>query len=511
MRSYYAKGLSRRVVMEVLEKLFREKAREIKLFYILSGRETQADLQEFHLFCKDLKELRRDRGPSVRVVFSFGYLVRMPFTPLRYEALTLDRDLFRGIEGETKKSVETHGFEFRLAADWEEYLADQLLVSGSYALAEGLERACKRGAAFDLRLEGPLLEELMAALERAGELKSDETGRLSGPLVDEKDQGYPFALSFVDTPVSSEVLYRRITVAREGKEEDPCFSPFTKAPSQARCSTCGACRSAEERRVLLEQGIVDDRRGEVAEAVQALIRGKRRARPRWALIRLPEHWDGAVEELRNALLLRGALGERSGQEQGIVDRLMRVQEALFSEKTEGPTLPAGWTGMALIALYGLGGEDETGIPRLSDADYGLALTSLKMATGGPVWALDHYDPKEGADAVLDLELRMEGYAEKEALEKTRAWLGAQKLPYTEQKSGERRNFIISPKHAKKRAVMAATLHHDDLSNLWMLVVRGGRRMDLALLKSARSGSSPRIRVHSIQAPFVKRAKEWINP
>jgi len=60
-------------------------------------------------------------------------------------------------------------------------------------------------------------------------------------------------------------------------------------------------------------------------------------------------------------------------------------------------------------------------------------------------------------------------------------------------------------------VMDATLRLDDLSNTWILEVRCGRRVDLTLFESAKSGASPRIRVHSIQAPFVNRAKEWINP
>ncbi len=62
--------------------------REIKLFYMLTGREQDADLEEFAAFVKWAEASPPEISfARPRIVFSFGYLVRMPFTPLRYDPL----------------------------------------------------------------------------------------------------------------------------------------------------------------------------------------------------------------------------------------------------------------------------------------------------------------------------------------------------------------------------------------------------------------------------------------
>jgi radical SAM superfamily enzyme YgiQ (UPF0313 family) len=90
MRAFLHKSLSDAEIEAVLVRLMQQKIREIKLFYILTGHETQADLDEFHRFVLQLKAWRRQHRRGLRVVFSFGLLIRMPFTPLRYDRLFLD-------------------------------------------------------------------------------------------------------------------------------------------------------------------------------------------------------------------------------------------------------------------------------------------------------------------------------------------------------------------------------------------------------------------------------------
>ena len=41
-------------------------------------------------FCRELRALCRVGQGGVRVMFSFGLLIRMPFTPLRHDRLRLD-------------------------------------------------------------------------------------------------------------------------------------------------------------------------------------------------------------------------------------------------------------------------------------------------------------------------------------------------------------------------------------------------------------------------------------
>lgn len=549
MRAYYGKGLPDATLIAVLERLARERIREIKLFYILSGRETPGDLQEFHRFCKELKELRAQRNPSLRIIFSFGYLVRMPFTPLRYEALVLDRNEFSAREAEIKKSVETHGFEFRLAATWDQYLADQLLVAGSHALAEGLRRAAEGGAAFDLGIEGPLVEELLRALRESGELVPGAQGRLEGPLADEKTPDYPFALAFLKSAVGGAVLYRRFLAAREGRQEEPCFADFAAAEAGGSCSACGACADEKQRTFLTGHRIDDDGRGAASERLGALISLKRRSKPRWALVHLAGSWSGAVPELQRAALLRTALaagwrdetlphgvsGGRagSGYRAGaggipadgsaaawtrgdyadLSGRLFRIEEAGRADPALRLPLPPGATGAMVVALYGIGGEDPAGDPQLDDEAYAAALAALAAGSGQPSEALDTFSPEDAAGVELELTVRMTSRDERDAVGAVRTWLGDLKLAYTERKAAGGRDFDMAPKDRKKRSVLAATLRREDESKRlsWVLRIRGGRRLDLSGLYRAAGRDTIGVEIDRLGGPFEQRIKERFHP
>ncbi len=89
LRAWLHKSLATEEIVGLLDRLLREKIRSIKLFYILTGHEDEADLAEFHAFVKHLRALRRRHNPGIRITFSCGLLVRMPFTPLRYDRLFL--------------------------------------------------------------------------------------------------------------------------------------------------------------------------------------------------------------------------------------------------------------------------------------------------------------------------------------------------------------------------------------------------------------------------------------
>lgn len=136
LRTFLNKSLATADIRTVLTALLRERIREIKLFYILTGHETDADLAEFREFVRWLKEKRRDANPSLRVLFSAGLLVRMPGTPLEHDRLFLDEADFKPIIGPVKSACETNNFEFRLATGWADYAATQVLALGGKLNAE---------------------------------------------------------------------------------------------------------------------------------------------------------------------------------------------------------------------------------------------------------------------------------------------------------------------------------------------------------------------------------------
>ena len=152
MRRYYRKGIDASQIDAALDRLALPAARELKLFYIVAGIEDDRDLAEFAEFAARAARRRLRDAPGQRIIVSAGYLARLPFTPLQYAALCLDRDRLESIARRMEGACSASGIEFRLASDFEEYYADQLISLGGSALAPWLERTPEAGFLYDGRL-----------------------------------------------------------------------------------------------------------------------------------------------------------------------------------------------------------------------------------------------------------------------------------------------------------------------------------------------------------------------
>ncbi|MFN3761708.1 MAG: B12-binding domain-containing radical SAM protein, partial [Anaerolineae bacterium] len=236
-RAFLQKSLPTDEMTALLERLVREPIRRIKLFYILTGYETEDDLGEFRAFVRWLRDVRAASPSRPRVIFSVGPLVRMPFTPLRYDRLFLEEKPWRPLVGAVRSACETNGFEFRLAFDWAEYATTQVLALGGYWLVEPLVARAQEGAFYDRRLPRGYWEALRAWMERAG-LWNDA-------FLGEKGPDYPFPLEFVQTDIPADFLYRQYQAARAGLDPGYCLGD---AAGPGRCRGCGACPDEEHRR-----------------------------------------------------------------------------------------------------------------------------------------------------------------------------------------------------------------------------------------------------------------------
>jgi len=143
-RAFLHKSLPTEDIVSLLERLLGKRIREIKLFFILTGHESDKDIIEFRAFVRQLKAVRRAGNRGIRVIFSFGLLIRMPFTPLRYDRLYLDEAHWRPLIGQAKSACETNGFEFRLAFDWPTYCVTQVLALGGHWLTETVVALARR-------------------------------------------------------------------------------------------------------------------------------------------------------------------------------------------------------------------------------------------------------------------------------------------------------------------------------------------------------------------------------
>jgi len=317
-RAWLHKSLSMEEIATLLDRLLGLKIRRIKLFYILTGHETDEDIQEFRRFLKWLKKARRSKKRRVRVIFSFGLLIRMPFTPLRYDRLPLDEQVWRLLIGQAKSACETNGFEFRLAFDWPTYCVTQVLALGGYWLVEPVIALAQKGYYFDTTLSPTYWEELEKWLR--------QSGHWNDAFLDEKGPDYAFALEFVESDVSSDFLYRQYQESQAGRDSGYCLGNRERP---GRCLGCGACLGEEQRRAITHHQIRQPDARRYLKQLRKVVARKRRLRPAYFLLRLAPSLAGTLPEFLNAFVFRELLSRYPE----LTDNLLSVRESLF---TVGP-------------------------------------------------------------------------------------------------------------------------------------------------------------------------------
>lgn len=477
MRALYAKGLTSKILWKVVERLCRAKVREIKFFYIISGFETESDVQEFTQFCRSLKDLAEQQRPSPRLLFSAGFLVRMPFTPMRYAPIEFDQKKLEGISNQIKRAVEASGFEYRLAMEWDEYVADQLLVLGDYRLADALEMAASRGILYDNGIRGNLTDMLRYSLNNDSEPNSSFTA--------EKYVDYSFPLTFVQPAIPVSFLYKAY---KEGMERREAASCFGSTGTDGRCMACGACKDNAERSFLTGHKIGGDPAQTKTKQLAELIRAKRRIRPRYIKVHLGPMYGGAYPEYLGAILLKKVLTKHAD----LTGRLFRITEALWTSAAWKDRIGWGFTGETLLALYGINNlEQVDDVPILDAAAYDQIIKALSDAGATAFFS----DPERIYPQ--EVEITFPTMDQNQALSLCRKWLAALKVAYTERKGSiaSHRIFEIAPKDKKKRILSEVQVwYQQDLQNA-MFSITGGPKLDISYLiptESDRFSTSVRI-------------------
>ncbi len=294
-RRFLRKNLADADIHRVLESLHARRVREIKLFFVLTGRETGEDFEELAVFAKWLKGIRQAAESPPRIVFSFGMLVRMPFTPLRHDGAILEESVWRPLAGRAKSACETSGFEFRLASEWSEYAATQSLALGGYD-AHAL-------------LEWQPLDNWIAAHRAA--------------LEAEKPAGHPFAFGFLEDEKSRAALYRRFQRAAEGL-----------ATGHAREEPAGQRQAGQRPPVP----------GSAISGLTTLMHAKRRLKPVFLRTTLPREAAGLGPEWRDAWLMRALFAARPDQ----LENVLSMRESLIGPWASDLDTP--WFGQTVVGV-----------------------------------------------------------------------------------------------------------------------------------------------------------------
>jgi len=443
MRAWLHKSLPSETITDLLDRLLALKVRQVKLFYILTGHETDADIAEFRHFLKWLKETRRSRKRRVRVVFSFGLLIRMPFTPLRYDRLFLDEHAWRPLIGQVKSACETNGFEFRLAFDWPAYCVSQVLALGGYWLVEPIVTLARAGYCFDTTLPPAYWDGLRGWMEKAG--------HWSETFLGEKGPDYPFALAFVASGISDAFLYRQYQEARRHLASEVDSGYCLGSDGEAgHCLGCGACADEEQRQAITHHQIRQPERTDafyprpyMAQLREVMAR-KRRLRPAYFLVRLDPLLAGGLPELLDAFVFRDIL---AGYPE-LVDNLLAVRESLFTVRPNDRRFPT-MGGETVFALKAWDVEAlETSFGRTETRFFGKNLVSTRIV--GPV---EGFTP--GAFTQLHLDMHLPGKFFPEPRARLEEYLRSAYLPYSLRREsarprGVRYRFDLPAKALKKK-------------------------------------------------------------
>jgi radical SAM superfamily enzyme YgiQ (UPF0313 family) len=421
-RRFLHKSLETPDIRAVLEALHRGRVREIKLFFVLTGRERTADLEELALLAGWLKELRGGTGP--RLIFSFGLLVRMPFTPLRHDRLYLEEKHWKPLIGKAKSICETNGFEFRLSSSWSDYRLIQVLAAGGYELAALMEALARAGCTYDGEFPpeaGQVLDAWLASNPAS-----------SAALLVEKPADYPFPFGFLESAEERASLHRRWQDASAERDGGYC----RRGSPDGGCADCPGCRLAPPR---VKRGAAPDpnlsRKRELAEAVAA----KARLKPFFAKAWIPVDAAGAERQWRDAWLLSRFLELHPDQ----AGNVLSVREALVSPwagRAAGPLVP--WFGHALAAV--IAWEKEEILDRLERVP---VEGDLPWSFHSPLSSLP-----QGPWRSLSIRLTLPGSSASKAVQRISSALEAQHTPVTIRREGAWYAIHVGEKSLRRRGI-----------------------------------------------------------
>lgn len=468
-RAFLHKSLTTAAVTDLIERLLRQPVREIKLFYVLTGHETEEDIAEFRDFTRWLRDRRRALNPGLRVIFSAGHLVRMPGTPLQFDRLFLDPADFRQITGPVKSACELNGFEFRLAGHWNDYAATQILALGGHLLFDAVLKLAQAGVVFDGRLPEEAVAILRGALEQAGAWAS---------FLRRKPASHDFAFPFVRRPVKERFLYGQYRLARGCEDDGYCLG----APAAAgECRTCGACPDARTRTAVTARRAPATDPGMI-HSIREAVAAKHRLKPRLAVFDLAPQLTGATPEWKGAAILRAILAAAPDLAGGV----MSAEDVLWGHRELADRFPDihGHTVFAVRARDDAWAKLEAVLSSLDSPREGLRF--IRWADGFPAGGFTKCELEVGFEpAAQDLPARVQ-----QALKE---------LPLAfELRTGDggAREYRIAAKDQRRKTVLSARLVPP--GERWQLLLTIGPKFSWSAFQSAlATADGLRARVTSI--------------
>lgn len=233
MRHYLHKNLSHQQVLDGCKHIFEGGITELKLFMIPTGREEEADIEEFKQLLTDLITIRNSVGSNAQIRVSFTPLFHCAKTALQWGACQSVLKLEERTLDPIVQHCKSLGVGFRTSAKRSEIYMAQLLEMADRRLAPLVIKSSIEDEyiyyGFVGKDEQPKWEKRMA-----------EYGLDPDYYFNEKPQDYVFSWDHINTGLSNAYLYEVYKEVSEFQEREYCVGTLSK---RGTCTSCAACET----------------------------------------------------------------------------------------------------------------------------------------------------------------------------------------------------------------------------------------------------------------------------
>ena len=228
MRSFLSKNLDDSTVKRFIDGAFAGRPRQVKLFFIVTGLENDADIAEFNEFCARLAGARKAHSPGTAVIFSFMPLVPCQKTPLIFAPAPDSGRVYKIIE-KLSKNLSGGGITARSSIGPKLYEMTAICEYGGREITRALyDLAVNAGFAYYEEIEDRAFDRFIENIKKSG-FSFSEFHAEKGPdaVFNSDDREYG---------VTKKFLYKAWLGAKNFKDMPRCLRNSTE-----KCCGCGAC------------------------------------------------------------------------------------------------------------------------------------------------------------------------------------------------------------------------------------------------------------------------------
>lgn len=465
MRQYYHKGISDEQIADAISAILEGNARELKLFFILSGYEKPSDFDELHTLFDAIGRFKEQTRASTRIIISAGYLVRLPFTPLQFAPLACDRTNLERISATIESLCNERKLEFRLAASFEDYWTDQLLSIAGPQAHDWLCACAESGFVYDTHISRQAAASLDAFLRRKKEFSA---------LLEEKTSDYRPCFSFLESDAHWNLL-------RAHYERAASYLEFSHAPKNQPKFGKRRAQSALQSTSTHSALSIAAEKTQAVSTIAALMEAKSHFQPLVVRIREDSALAFATLAYESSWLIRAISTLVPNAERALFECRQIVPGNAWDKVFSRAGIEYGLSGEKWFALYG---PDIRTLQKIVDA----ALRKIKasLQSGQSTAALP-------SAFLLDIEPQDPGIAPEECVLSfslpqeynsfvgriIEIWLEKQDVHFTGKKIENGYEYLVAHSSLNKRILLSAEYHTSSSGSF--VTMRIGKRADMLLL------------------------------